>query len=215
LLSTPVDKKTTYFIQLAIFHQDMHNQVFAYIWQTLGYPMPFPPLSSVGSVKGDTQTWIHFPKPTVNTGSDRHSGFIFDHEKWDHSLELPAFEIASKPVTHADYVEFLKSKGNFSDIKPVMPPSHWKKDEGFWFERFFNTWLALNPASAVRHISYLDAQGFCDINQARLPNEHELSLLMSQKQTAWQSSHLLEWTNSSFAPFPGFSSDPYVDYSQS
>jgi EgtB-related family protein len=66
----------------------------------------------------------------------------------------------------------------------------------------------------VRHISYSDAQRFCEHHQVRLPNEHELSLLMSQKQEAWQSSNLWEWTSSTFAPFPGFSADPYVDYSQ-
>ncbi len=214
LLSTPVDKKTAYFIQLAIFHQDMHNEAFAYMWQTLGYPMPFQPLSSTSSLETDTQTWIHFPKSTINAGSDHHSGFIFDNEKWAHPLDLPAFDIASKPVTNADYLEFLESEGNLSAIKPVVPPPHWKKDKGIWFERFFNTWLALNPASAVRHINYLDAQRFCDLNQVRLPNEHELSLLMSQNQTAWQPSHLWEWTSSPFAPFPGFNSDPYIDYSQ-
>jgi iron(II)-dependent oxidoreductase len=214
LLCSPIDSKTAYFIQLAIFHQDMHNEAFAYMWQTMGRPIPFAPFTN-GSVLEDTQqNWAHFPPSTIQAGSEQGSGFIFDNEKWAHSIDLPAFDISSKPVTNGDYVNFLESQDNLSNSKPVAPPSHWKKNGDVWLERLFNQWLALNPASAVRHISYLDAQRFCEHNQVRLPSEHELGLLMSQKQIAWQPSNLWEWTSSTFAPFPGFTVDPYVDYSK-
>ena len=214
ILRSPIDNRTIYFIQLAIFHQDMHNEAFAYTSQTLGRSMPFAPLSDTRAIERIAPTWIHFPKSTINAGSDRNSGFIFDNEKWSHSKELPAFDIASNPVTNTDYLEFLESQANLSDHSPVVPPPHWKKDGNVWLGRFFNEWLPLNPFSAVRHISYQDAQRFCKHNQVRLPSEHELSLFMSQKQIAWQPSNLWEWTSSTFAPFPGFSADPYVDYSQ-
>ncbi len=214
LLRNPVDTKTAYFIQLAIFHQDMHNEAFAYMWQTMGYSAPFVPYLSTSELAGEAQTWVHFPKCTIKAGSDRGAGFIFDNEKWGYSLELPAFTISSNPVTNADYLEFLESKSNLGQATPVSPPPHWKQDGGVWFERFFNEWLPLNPSSAIRHINYYDAQRFCDLHKLRLPNEHELSLLMSQEQNDWQSSHLWEWTSSPFTPFPGFSSDPYTDYSQ-
>ena len=214
LLCAPIDNKTAYFIQLAIFHQDMHNEAFAYMWQTMERPIPFAPFTN-GSVPEDTQqNWIHLPPSTIQAGSEQGSGFIFDNEKWAYSIDLPAFDIASKPVTNGDYVNFLESQDNLSNSKPVAPPSHWKKNGGVWLERLFNQWLALNPTSAVRHISYLDAQRFCEHNQVRLPSEHELGLLMSQKQIAWQPSNLWEWTSSTFAPFPGFTVDPYVDYSK-
>jgi ergothioneine biosynthesis protein EgtB len=217
LLRRPIDNKVAYFIQLAILHQDMHNEAFAYMWQTLGRPLPFTPFipfTSLDTIEANAQTWVHFPKSTIQAGSERGSGCIFDNEKWAHSIDLPAFDIASTPVTNSDYLGFLESPVNLAQSKPVMPPFHWKKEGGAWLERIFNQWLPLNHASAVRHISYLDAQRFCEHHQVRLPNEHELGLLMSQKQEAWQSSNLWEWTSSTFAPFPGFSADPYVDYSQ-
>ena len=214
LLSAPIDHKTAYFVQLAIFHQDMHNEAFAYMWQTMGRSMPFAPFSGTSTLLDNTQTWLHFPQTSLHAGSERGSGFIFDNEKWTHSINLPSFDIASKPVTNGDYLEFLESRGNLSDSKSVAPPSHWKKDGNIWLERFFNQWLPLNHASAVRHISYLDAQRFCEHKQVRLPSEHELSLLMSQKHMAWQPSNLWEWTSSTFAPFPGFTTDPYADYSK-
>lgn len=214
LLRTSVNKRTTYFIQLAIFHQDMHNEAFAYMWQTMGFPMPFSPLVVASKPIDQVETWIHFSTSTVNVGSDIHSGFIFDNEKWSHALELPAFHISSKPVTNADYLEFLESEANCSTLQPATAPLHWKKDQGVWFERCFNQWLPLNPTLAVRHINHHDTQRFCDLKQVRLPDEYELSKLMSETQVPWQSSNLWEWTSSTFAPFPGFSPDPYADYSQ-
>ena len=214
LLSAPIDNKTAYFIQLAIFHQDMHNEAFAYMWQTMGRSMPFAPFSNPSVLLDNKQTWLHFPQTSFHAGSDQGSGFIFDNEKWAHPITLPAFDVASNPVTNGDYLEFLESHGNLAHAKCVAPPSHWKKDGDVWLERFFNLWLPLNPASAVRHIGYLDAQRFCEHNQLRLPTEHELSLLMSQKHMAWQPSNLWEWTSSTFAPFPGFTADPYADYSK-
>ena len=214
LLRTPIDNKAAYFIQLAILHQDMHNEAFAYMWQTMGRSMPFAPFTNTRQFEAKACDWIHFPKSTIQAGSEQGSGFIFDNEKWAHSIDLPAFDIASTAVTNGDYLEFLQSPENLAHSLPIAPPSHWKQEGDVWLERIFNQWLALNLTSAVRHISYLDAQRFCEHHQVRLPNEHELSLLMSQKQGAWQSSHLWEWTSSTFAPFPGFSADPYVDYSQ-
>lgn len=214
LLCKPVDSKTAYFVQLAILHQDMHNEAFAYMWQTMGRSSPFEAFSKSNNPVASEQTWIHFPESSVEAGSQQGSGFIFDNEKWAHSIHLPPFDIASRPVTNGDYLEFIESPANKSAIKPLAPPTHWKKDGDAWLERFFNEWLPLNPTSTLRHVSYLDALRFCEHHQVRLPNEHELSQLMRQPGIAWHASNLWEWTSSTFAPFPGFSTDPYVDYSQ-
>ena len=213
LLCKPIDNKAAYFIQLSIFHQDMHNEAFAYMWQTLGRPMPFVPRSHKSFPNEKKQTWIHFLESSLEAGSHQGSGFIFDNEKWAHTVNVPSFDISSSPVTNADYLTYLESANNLHQLEPAAPPKHWRTENGLWFERFFDEWLPLNPSSAVRHIDYFDAQRYCKANGLRLPNEHELTILMSQKSTAWQPSHLWEWTSSPFVPFPGFSPDPYTDYS--
>ena len=172
LLCKPIDNKTAYFVQLAILHQDMHNEAFAYMCQTMGRFKPFEPFSKSNNPVASEQTWIHFPESSVEAGSQQGSGFIFDNEKWLHSIHLPAFDIASRPVTNGEYLEFIKSPANKSAIKPVDPPTHWKKNGDVWLERFFNEWLPLNPELTARHISYLDALRFCQHHQVRLPNEH-------------------------------------------
>lgn len=214
LLVKSIDAERAYFIQLSIFHQDMHNEAFAYMWQTLGYPAPFEPFSQAKLATNQASSYIHFPETNVMIGSERKSGFIFDNEKWSHSIRLEAFDIAEQAVSNSDYLEFIESPTNQADLNPVTSPIYWKKERGVWYQRYFNEWLDFSEFEPVRHISYSDAKRYCEWRQLRLPNEYELSLLMSQKQNDWQSSHLWEWTSSPFAPFPGFSSDPYADYSQ-
>lgn len=214
LLAKSIDAEQAYFIQLSIFHQDMHNEAFAYMWQTLGYPAPFEPFSQAKLATNQASSYIHFPETNVMIGSERKSGFIFDNEKWSHSITLAAFNISEQAVSNSDYLEFIESPTNQADLNPVTSPIYWKKERGVWYQRYFNEWLDFSEFEPVRHISYSDAKRYCDWRQLRLPNEYELSLLMSQKQNDWQPSHLWEWTSSPFAPFPGFSSDPYADYSQ-
>jgi len=214
LLQGTVDAETAYLIQLSIFHQDMHNEAFAYMWQTLSYEQTFEPFP-INSSKGNLKTeYVYFPKSTIQAGSSKHSGFIFDNEKWVHPVEVDDFSIASRAVTNGEYLEFIESNQSYSDSNRIEIPKYWKKEGSDWYQRFFDEWQPLALDEPVRHVSYFDAQQYCEWRQVRLPTEHELSLLMSQADGQWQASNLWEWTSSPFMPFPGFSADPYVDYSQ-
>ncbi len=214
LLQGTVDAETAYFIQLSIFHQDMHNEAFAYMWQTMSYAQPFEPFSKK-SAEGDLKSkYIHFPKSSIQAGAHKQSGFIFDNEKWAHTVDLNKFSIARQPITNGEYLEFIESSKNYSHGKPITIPNYWKKEGGDWYQRFFDNWQLLALDEPVRHVSYVDAQRYCEWRQVRLPTEHELSLLMDQSVERWEPSNLWEWTSSPFIPFPGFSVDPYVDYSQ-
>jgi ergothioneine biosynthesis protein EgtB len=214
LLASSIDIETAYFMQLSIFHQDMHNEAFAYMWQTLGYAMPFEPFSSIDPAIRPSAQHIHFPASMLEVGSDRNHGFLFDNEKWQHEIPLPAFSISEQAVSNAEYREFIESSANQSAMPPAGVPSHWKKEDGVWYQRYFNQWRPMCETEPVRHISYIDAKRYCDCRQVRLPNEHELTRLMRQSPSQWIHSHLWEWTSSPFLPFPGFTPDPYQDYSQ-
>ena len=213
LLKVTIDVETVYFIKLSIFHQDMHNEAFAYMWQTLGYKEPFTALSRAASNK-QTSKYINFSKSKFKIGSEKQNGFIFDNEKWAHELDLPAFDISDRAVINAEYLEFIESEANRSAPSPVAMPKHWKKQDGIWHQRFFNQWEPLDAFEPVRHINLMDAQRYCEWRGLRIPTEQELSVLMSHPQDQWQASHLWEWTSSPFLPFPGFSPDPYLDYSK-
>ena len=214
LLEGAIDAETNYFVQLSIFHQDMHNEAFAYMWQTLGYKAPFQSFESPASKKSLSLKYIEMPKQSFRAGSDRNSGFIFDNEKWAHTVEIDDFAIANRAVTNGEYLEFIESDKNDSSNNRAQTPQYWKKEGGDWYHRFFDEWHPLFLDEPVRHVSYLDAKHYCDWRHLRLPTEHELSVLIRQSDIQWGQSNLWEWTSSPFMPFPGFSPDPYIDYSK-
>ena len=185
LLARPIDDQAAYFVQLAIFHHDMHNEAFCYMWRTLGYPE----VSSAPQPKKQAaHEDVEIPAGRFLLGSPKAAGFVFDNEKWAHEVELGPYAIARHAVTNAEYGKFIDDGG--------PAPRHWHPD--------------LDPRQPVIHVSWHDAQAYCRWAGRRLPSEaeweHAAALL--EPSLVW------EWTESRFGPYPGFSPDPYVDYSQ-
>jgi ergothioneine biosynthesis protein EgtB len=215
LRSGSLTPEQAYFIQLSLYHQDMHNEAFAYMWQSLAYAWPLD--SDSGSITVPSldlrPCYINFDERLFQSGSTPQAGFIFDNEKWQHEVLVPEFSISSHAVTNREYLTFLEAQIT-SGVSPLeYQPAYWKKEGNIWFERFFDQWRELDLDAPVRHISAGNAEQYCLWKGLRLPTENELSILMSSAKEQWQPSSLWEWTSSTFMPFAGFSSDPYQDYS--
>jgi iron(II)-dependent oxidoreductase len=128
--------------------------------------------------------------------------FVFDNEKWAHDVELAPFQISPTPVTNAQYRQYVDDGGRV--------PRYWRKMDGAWQERRFARWQPLEPGAPVRHVDWSEAQAYCRWAGRRLPTEAEWTRAADEMQ--WGA--VWEWTSSTFSPFPGFSADPYADYSQ-
>ena len=215
LRSGSLTPEQAYFIQLSLYHQDMHNEAFAYMWQSLAYAWPLDLNSgSVTERSYDLKPhYINFAECLLQSGSAPHTGFIFDNEKWQHEVLVPNFSISSHAVSNGEYLDFLRSLSDAGMSFIEHQPAYWKKEGDIWFERFFDQWRELDLKAPVRHISAHNAEQYCLWRGVRLPTENELSILMTSENEQWQPSYLWEWTNSTLMPFEGFSSDPYQDYS--
>ena len=81
---------------------------------------------------------------------------------------------------------------------------------GEWRERRFDRWQPHEPDAPLRHVDRNEAQAWCRWAGRRLPTEAEWTYAADKMH--W--GEVWEWTASNFGPFPGFSADPYADYSQ-
>lgn len=200
------DAALRYFAQLALFHQDMHNEAFAYSFQTVGWAWQedaVPAASTASTGAPD----LSFDDATISVGASPSDGFVFDNEKWAHPVHVPAFSIAAAPVSHAEFRDYVQG-----DPEARMPRD-WRCRDGVWEVRAFDRWQLADAAAPVCHVSALEAEAWCRWRGRRLPTEVEwLRLAQAAPDRAFAG--VWEWTASVFAPFPGFTPDPYADYSQ-
>jgi gamma-glutamyl hercynylcysteine S-oxide synthase len=188
-----------YFVELALRHEEMHAEAFHYTRQTLGYPAPgghdvsFHPLPPAGDHEA--------PGGLYRLGAAPGDGFVFDNEKWSHPVVLQPFRISRRCVTNGEYTEFVNAGGK--------APRYWKDGK----LRRFDRWIPIPPDEPVMHVSWHEAQAYCEWAGRRLPTEAEwecaaVSGLEGMLGNVW------EWTASTFLPYPGFVRDPYKEYSE-
>jgi EgtB-related family protein len=188
----------SYFVQLAVRHEDMHAEAFHYTRQTLGYEGAGGPAPV--AARGDKE----YAGGVFRLGSRPDEGFVFDNEKWSHPLVLQPFRMSRGCVTNAQYEEFVNAGGN--------PPRYWGEGAHCGQLRRFERWVPRVPEEPVMHVSWHDAQAYCEFARRRLPTEAEWEYAALNGLEGCGS--VWEWTASDFLPYPGFLRDPYKEYSE-
>ncbi|MBA3653511.1 MAG: ergothioneine biosynthesis protein EgtB, partial [Actinobacteria bacterium] len=118
-------------------------------------------------------------------------------------------------------------------------PEFWRHEPGGWVLRRFDRWIPVDRDEPVQHVCWYEAEAFAAWSGRRLPTEAEWELAAAGASVdganvgqrgdgpmpatdagisacgvrqmigdAW------EWTSSTFAPYPGFASFPYREYSE-
>jgi ergothioneine biosynthesis protein EgtB len=212
-----------YFHRLALFHEDMHGEAFAWLRATLGYPAPagvadLPRLAEAPAIE------VSAARAAIGWPPDR-PGFAFDNERDAHERALAAFEIDATPVTAGRYLGFVEAggyddpafwpgeAGRWRATHPHGHPARWRRTAHGWAHRWFDRWRPLEPAQPVVHVSAWEAEAYARWAGRRLPSAAEWEhAAASQPRFAWGGS-VWEWTADPFAPYPGFAPGPYRDYS--
>ena len=213
-----------YFHRLALLHEDMHGEAFCWLRAALAYPAP--PGAALPLLPAGAALAVSGGEVALGRGVDA-PGFAFDNERPGRRSALPDFEIDRTPVTAGAYARFVDAGGY--DTARYWPgdagawraragrnhPQRWRRDDrSGWQARWFDRWLALDPASPVMHVNAFEAEAYCRWADRRLPSPAEWEHAAAQLGPAfhWGCS-VWEWTADAFAPYPGFEPGPYREYS--
>ena len=178
-----------YFFELALYHEDMHAEALLMTLQTLGLPAPpgycrERPPATAGAGPRD----VAFAGRAVRIGAepdDVRRRFVFDNEKWAHTVAVAPFALASRCVTNAGYAQFV---GDGGYRRPQLwtaegaawlaqaraaHPAYWRARDGEWQQRRFDRWLPLAGDEPVLHVNAFEAEAYCAWAGRRLPTEAE------------------------------------------
>jgi gamma-glutamyl hercynylcysteine S-oxide synthase len=125
--------------ELVLRHELQHTETMRQTMALAGLlPAGEPHLEPLG---GEDE-WIDVPAGPFEMGAGP-DGFAYDNERPRHAVELPAFQIARRPVTNMSWAHF--SEGASSG----------------------------HPDTPVCHVSWFEAEAFAKAAGARLPSETE------------------------------------------
>jgi gamma-glutamyl hercynylcysteine S-oxide synthase len=158
--------------------------------------------------------WLRFPAGRFAMGAAA-DGFAYDNERPRHSVELPAFALARRPVSNASWLRFSEGGG-------YERREWWSREGWAWKEEHDITHhpaiAAGHPEAPVCHVSWFEADAFARAHDARLPaeGEWERAATWSQRTGAELAGvgRVWEWTSSHFGGYPGFLAHPYREYSE-
>jgi ergothioneine biosynthesis protein EgtB len=215
------DDAANYFHRLALFHEDMHGEAFAWLRATLGWPAP----AGLALTAQPAAAPLQIDGATIALGrAADEPGFAFDNEAPAQTVRIERFEIDATPLANAAFLAFVEAGGyQRAELWPgpagawrarrgLSHPERWRRAEGGWQMRWFDRWQPLEPAAPLVHVSAWEAEAYCRWAGRRLPRAAEWECAARDPRFAWGGS-VWEWTADPFRPYPGFVAGPYADYS--
>ena len=180
----------TYLYLLCVHHEDMHGEAFTHMRQTLEYQEPRVEIVNAdstltelggGALPGD----VKIPGGQFQLGAHKTASFVFDNEKWAHSVEVAAFQMARAPVTNEDYLDFVEDGGYLREElwdpqgwiwrcrTGVEHPRYWRRGGQEWLRQNFGQLVPLQRNIPIVHVNWYEARAYCNWVGRRLPTETE------------------------------------------
>lgn len=129
-------------------------------------------------------TWREF-EGGVHWIGHQGEGFGYDNEGPRHRVWLEDFALASRPVTNAEFLEFMNDGGYsqpglwLSDGWAAVQangwhaPLYWDERDGEWWNMTLGGMRQVNPEAPVCHVSQYEADAYAAWAGKRLPTEAE------------------------------------------
>jgi ergothioneine biosynthesis protein EgtB len=220
-------------VELGINHEQQHQELMLTDILATFAQNPLEPsygaLAPPACFAVEPLSWHRGREGIVEIGAPA-AGFAFDCERPRHRVFLPAHELASRRVTNKEWRAFIDDGGyrtpglwlsdgwDWVQCETIAAPLYWRED-GTQFTLAGRR--EIDWAAPVAHISYFEADAFARWAGARLPTEAEWEdfaasadpMIGNQLDGAGAVvprpgggvfGDVWEWTQSAFAPYPGF-----------
>ena len=176
-----IDRADPYLVEMVIQHEHQHGETMLQTLQ-LAEPGTYAPEREKdweGVITTPPRVAIPAGSFTLGAPGD---GFAYDNEWPAHELDLPAYEIDSRPVSNAGFAEFVEDGGyrwkevwdpegwDWVQRRGLQRPLYWTEDGE---ERRFDRLEPLDPNLPVMHVSWYEADAFARWAGRRLPTEAE------------------------------------------
>jgi ergothioneine biosynthesis protein EgtB len=222
-------------VETGLHHEQQHQELMLTDFKHLLSLNPLWPAYSPEklphSVTPATLEWHEFDAGIVQVGHQG-DGFCFDNELPRHRQFVEPFAIASRLVTNAEFLDFVKGGGyrtpslwlsegwDWVQMNKLGHPLYWRLKGDAWEEFTLHGAQPLDPCRPACHLSYFEADAYARWDGARLPTEAEWERAAGAMQDhAPRRLHPMssaengvtqlfgavwQWTSSSYAPYPGY-----------
>ncbi|MGE5113358.1 MAG: ergothioneine biosynthesis protein EgtB [Acidobacteriaceae bacterium] len=187
LLSGDLSPEVAALVELGLNHEQQHQELVVTDIKHAFWSQPLRPAYRPGASvpsQGSERRWNSFRGGLVEIGHTG-DGFAFDNESPRHQVFLNPFRLASRPVSNAEYLDFINDGGYerpelwLSDGWDTVcaqgweAPLYWEREEDTWHLFTAAGMRRVDPNDPVCHVSYYEADAFARWVGARLPLETE------------------------------------------
>jgi ergothioneine biosynthesis protein EgtB len=175
-------------VELGMNHEQQHQELILTDLKHLlsrnplkpAYQKPWP----LTPIESRRRGWISHAGGNYDIGHAG-TGFHFDNEAPRHRVWLDAFLIATHPVTHGDFIEFVEDGGyrrpelwlsagwDMVNARGWQAPEYWEKRDGGWHTFTLHGMVPVDAQTPVCHVSFYEAEAFARWANERLPTEAE------------------------------------------
>ena len=184
----PLPAAISALVDLGLHHEQQHQELILTDLKHLlsrnplrpAYQKPWP----LTRVRARVRGWISYGGGAQEIGHAG-DGFSFDNERPRHRVWLEPFSIATHPVTHGDFIEFIGDGGyqrpelwlsagwDTVNARGWQAPGYWERRDDNWHTFTLHGMVPVDPNAPVCHVSFYEAEAFARWANERLPTEAE------------------------------------------
>jgi ergothioneine biosynthesis protein EgtB len=180
-----------FLVVTGVHHEQQHQELLVTeLKHILGSNVPelreaYRPAPAASAQSAPPASWIAFDGGLHDFGNVE-GGWCWDNEMPVHKAWLEGFALMNRPVTNADYLEFMADGGyrnpllwlsnGWSKVKEQgwAAPFYWEKNgDERWRVWTLSGVRDVDPDEPVCHVSFYEAEAYARWQGARLPTERE------------------------------------------